>query len=267
MTTWRCIVSGIGAPYENMSIDEALFSSTCRSGVPALRLYGWAPATVSLGFAQRSSEALNFLELGRRHIAWVRRPTGGRAVLHDMEVTYSVSVPESDSLYSMGLEASYEWLCRPIVAALRSLGVSAELSPHGSSGFSSASCFTAPGTTDILAHGRKIVGSAQMRTREGFLQHGSIVLKNDLDKLFGVIRSGSTSPQDAIEKAAQLMTSVSDEVHRPVSFSEMSAALIRAFSQLEGVHIADDNLTKREMLDVSRIAQLKYGCEDWNALR
>ncbi|MEN6387474.1 MAG: biotin/lipoate A/B protein ligase family protein [Candidatus Cryosericum sp.] len=260
-------MSGIGAPYENMSIDEALFNSACRSGVPVLRFYGWSPATVSLGFAQRSSESLNFLEMERRHIAWLRRPTGGRAVLHDMEVTYSISVPESDALYGKGLEESYEWLCMPIVTALQSLGVSAQLSPHGSSGFLSASCFTTPGTTDILAHGRKIVGSAQMRTREGFLQHGSIVLKNDLEKNFAVIRSGQTSPEDAMRRAAHLMTSVSDETHRPVSFSEMSFALVQAFSQLDGIHIVDDTLTEQEMLDASLITQLKYGCEDWNALR
>lgn len=267
MRTWRCILSGIGAPYENMSIDEVLFKGACVSGIPVLRLYGWSPATVSLGFAQRSSEALDFTELERRHIAWVRRPTGGRAVLHDMEVTYSVSVPASDTLYDRGLAASYEWLCGPILNALRSLGVEAELSPHGSTGFVSASCFTAPGTTDILAHGRKIVGSAQMRTREGFLQHGSIVLKNDLDKLFSVIRSSRTSREDAIARAEPLMTSVSEEAHRPVSYAEMSRALVQAFSHLEEVHLLQDTLSDAELRETSHIAKLKYSRNDWNALR
>src|SRR5450756_1502613 len=173
MRTWRCIMSGIGTPYENMATDEALFDTACKSGVPVLRFYGWTPATASLGFAQRASEALDFTEMDRRHVAWVRRPTGGRAVLHDMEVTYSVSIPQSDPLYALGLEASYEWICGPIVAALLAVGVSATLAPHGSTGFVSASCFTAPGTTDIVACQRKLVGSAQMRTRDGFLQHGS----------------------------------------------------------------------------------------------
>lgn len=260
-------MSGIGAPYENMAIDEALFNSACSSGVPVLRLYGWAPATVSLGFAQRSAEALDFGEMTRRHVAWVRRPTGGRAVLHDMEVTYSVSVPESDPLYGMGLEASYEWLCQPIVSALRSLQVLAELAPHGSSGFSSASCFTAPGTTDILAHRRKIVGSAQMRTRQGFLQHGSIILKNDLGKLFAVIRTNHLSSGEAMDRAARLMTSVSDETGRSVSFHEMSQALVSAFSQLDRIDLINDGLTEQEMLDASRILETKYSSEDWNALR
>jgi lipoate-protein ligase A len=267
MRIWRCIMSGIGNPYENMATDEALFDAACKSGVPVFRLYGWTPATVSLGFAQRASETLDFAEIEKRHVAWVRRPTGGRAVLHDMEVTYSVSIPRSDPLYAMGLEASYEWICRPIIEALLSVGVSASLAPHGSTGFVSASCFTAPGTTDILARQRKIVGSAQMRTRDGFLQHGSVVLKNDLEKLFAVIRTSQPNTLDAARTASRLMTSVSDEAHRTVSFDEMADALVAAFSAAEGIRLLPDSITAREALNASEIVTGKYGREDWNALR
>jgi len=260
-------MSGIGTPYENMAIDEALFDTACQSGMPVLRFYGWTPATASLGFAQRASETLDFAEMGRRHLAWVRRPTGGRAVLHDMEVTYSVSIPQSDPLYALGLEASYEWICGPIVVALLAVGVSAALAPHGSTGFVSASCFTAPGTTDIVACQRKIVGSAQMRTRDGFLQHGSVVLKNDLEKLFAVVRTSQPNVHDAARRAARLMTSVSDEAHRVVSFDEMAAALVAAFSAAEGVRLLPDSLTTQEALNASSIVARKYSREEWNALR
>jgi len=260
-------MSGIGTPYENMATDEALFDAACTSGIPVLRFYGWTPATASLGFAQRASEALDFAEMDRRHVAWVRRPTGGRAVLHDMEVTYSVSIPQSDPLYALGLETSYEWICGPIVAALLAVGVSAALAPHGSSGFVSASCFTTPGTTDIVAGHKKIVGSAQMRTRDGFLQHGSVILKNDLEKLFSVIRTSQPNVHDAARRAAHLMTSVSDEAHRATSFGEMVDALVTAFSAAEGVHLIPDSLTAREALNASGIVARKYGREDWNALR
>jgi lipoate-protein ligase A len=260
-------MSGIGTPYENMATDEALFDTACKSGIPVLRLYGWTPATASLGFAQRASEALDFAELDGRHLAWVRRPTGGRAVLHDMEVTYSVSIPQSDPLYALGLEASYEWICGSIVVALLTVGVSAALAPHGSTGFVSASCFTAPGTTDILACQRKIVGSAQMRTRDGFLQHGSVVLKNDLEKLFAVVRTSQPNVHDAARRAACLMTSVSDEAHRAVSFGEMANALVAAFSVAEGVRLLPDSLTARETLTIAGIVARKYGREEWNAFR
>jgi len=260
-------MSGIGTPYENMATDEALFDTACKSGIPVLRLYGWTPATASLGFAQRASEALDFAELDGRHLAWVRRPTGGRAVLHDMEVTYSVSIPQSDPLYALGLEASYEWICGSIVVALLTVGVSAALAPHGSTGFVSASCFTAPGTTDILACQRKIVGSAQMRTRDGFLQHGSVVLKNDLEKLFAVVRTSQPNVHDAARRAACLMTSVSDEAHRAVSFGEMANALVAAFSVAEGVRLLPDSLTAREALTIAGIVARKYGREEWNAFR
>jgi lipoate-protein ligase A len=260
-------MSGIGTPYENMATDEALFDAACKSGIPVLRFYGWTPATVSLGFAQRASESLDFAEMDRRHLAWVRRPTGGRAVLHDMEVTYSVSIPQSDPLYALGLEASYEWICGPIVVALLAVGVSATLAPHGSTGFVSASCFTAPGTTDIVACQRKIVGSAQMRTRDGFLQHGSVVLKNDLEKLFAVVRASQSNVHDVARQAARLMTSVSDEAHRAVSFGEMADALVGAFAAAEGVRLVADFLTRSEAANAADIVARKYGREDWNALR
>ncbi len=267
MKTWRCVISGIGGPSDNMATDEALFDSACQSGVPVLRFYGWSPATVSLGFAQHVRESLDLAEVARRHLAWIRRPTGGRAVLHDMEVTYSLSVPASDPVYELGLAASYEWICMPIVGALRSMGVAATMSPHRSTGFVSASCFTAPGTTDILANHRKIVGSAQMRTHDGLLQHGSIVLKNDLEKLFAVVRTANCDSPDAIHRAARLMTSVSDEVHRAVSFHDMTDALIASFSALDNVKLVPDVLTSDEASNASAICLQKYGCEGWNALR
>jgi lipoate-protein ligase A len=260
-------MSGIGTPYENMATDEALFDAACASGVPVLRFYGWTPPTASLGFAQRASEALDFAEMDRRHVAWVRRPTGGRAVLHDMEVTYSVSIPHSDPLYALGLETSYKWICGPIIAALLNVGVSAALAPHGSTGFVSASCFTAPGTTDIVAGHRKIVGSAQMRTRDGFLQHGSVILKTDLEKLFAVVRTSQSDVHEVSLRAARLMTSVSDEAHRAVSFREMASALATAFSTAEGIRLFPDSLTARETASAADIVTRKYGREDWNALR
>jgi lipoate-protein ligase A len=184
-----------------------------------------------------------------------------------MEVTYSVSIPQSDPLYALGLETSYKWICGPIVAALLAIGVSAALAPHGSTGFVSASCFTAPGTTDIVADHRKIVGSAQMRTRDGFLQHGSVILKNDLEKLFAVVRTSQSNVHDAVRRATRLITSVSDEAHRAVSFGEMANALAAAFSAAEGVRLLPDSLTAREALNAADIVARKYGREDWNALR
>lgn len=267
MQMWRCVVSGISAPAENMALDEALLTSACRSGVPVLRLYGWSPATVSIGFAQKVTEALNLEEIAKRNLAWIRRPTGGRAVLHDMEVTYSVSVPASTPLYQLGLAASYEYLCHPIIMALQYLGIHAVLSPHSSAGFISASCFTAPGTTDILVNHRKIVGSAQVRSRDGFLQHGSIVLKQNLETLFAVVRTPEDEPAIAARRAARFTTSVSDEAGRTVSFQEMVVALIRGFSSADDVNLVHDITTPEETALCSQLCKNKYTCDGWNALR
>src|SRR5450830_163155 len=114
---------------------------------------------------------------------------------------------------------------------------------------------------------RKIVGSAQMRTRDGFLQHGSVVLKNDLEKLFAVVRTSQPNVHDAARRAARLMTSVSDEAHRVVTFGEMTDALVAAFSAAKGVRLLADSLTQREIANAAGIVARKYGREDWNALR
>lgn len=260
-------MSGISASAENMALDEALLASACRTGIPVLRFYGWSPATVSIGFAQKVAETLNLEEIAKRKLAWVRRPTGGRAVLHDMEVTYSVSVPASAPLYQLGLAASYECLCHPIIMALQYLGIPAVLSPHSSAGFISASCFTAPGTTDILVHHRKIVGSAQVRNRDGFLQHGSIVLRQNLETLFAVVRTPGDGPAAAARRAARFTTSVSDEAGRAVSFQEMVAALIRGFSSADDVNLVRDIATPEETALCSQLCKNKYACDKWNALR
>ena len=246
-------MSGIGTPYENMATDEALFDAACASGVPVLRFYGWTPPTASLGFAQRASEALDFAEMDRRHVAWVRRPTGGRAVLHDMEVTYSVSIPQSGSSLRPGagnivrvdMRADYcsSSECRSIG------GACSRMVPPVSCQHRASPRRERP--TSSAGH-RKIVGSAQMRTRDGFLQHGSVILKTDLEKLFAVVRTSQSDVHEASLRAARLMTSVSDEAHRAVSFREMASSLATAFSTAEGIRLLPDSLTAQETAQCSR---------------
>src|SRR5450759_3785425 len=96
---------------------------------------------------------------------------------------------------------------------------------------------------------------------------GSVVLKNDLEKLFAVVRTSQPNVHDAARRAARLMTSVSDEAHRVVTFGEMTDALVAAFSAAKGVRLLADSLTQREIANAAGIVARKYGREDWNALR
>ncbi|MDO9099819.1 MAG: biotin/lipoate A/B protein ligase family protein [Caldisericota bacterium] len=267
MDIWRLIVSGIQGPAENMAMDEALLLGASRTGIPVLRIYGWAPATLSLGFSQPVSRSVRLSEIRARHLAWIRRPTGGRAVLHDMEVTYSVCAPPGHTLYAMGLEASYECICAPIVAALRTFGLDASLAPRHPSGIPTAACFTAPGATDIVVAGRKIVGSAQMRTRIGMLQHGSILLRSDPYKLFAVLPLGPSDLQAVAESSARFMTGLCEESGRIVTFSELSDVLAASFGDSGGRRLEAGELEPEERRDVERIRTTKYETDGWNSLR
>ncbi|HEY7192444.1 MAG TPA: hypothetical protein VH439_01800 [Gemmatimonadales bacterium] len=166
---WVLLVDPVGRPGEyNMVTDEALLDEVGRSGRAYLRLYRWDPPTLSIGRNQR-------LAIQPR-VPVVRRPTGGKAVWHDREVTYAVAGP----IVTFGsLRDAYCQIHTRLAKAMRSLGVDASLAPlrpavRPSDG--PTSCFSAPVGGEILAAGKKLVGSAQVRRGDAFLQHGSILL-------------------------------------------------------------------------------------------
>jgi lipoate-protein ligase A len=154
---------------ENMQIDESLLDAAAHSGDRFLRLYRWDPPTLSIGRNQSADGLI------RDGIAWVRRPTGGQAVWHEHEVTYAVAAPIA---VFGSLRNGYRMIHEHIATALRSLGAAAALAGRPAVGPSGrpASCFAVPAGGEILVEGRKLVGSAQVRKRDAFLQHGSILL-------------------------------------------------------------------------------------------
>ena len=155
---------------ENMATDEALLDRVLRSRGAFLRLYRWDPPTLSIGRNQPLDA------IGQRNVPIVRRPTGGQAVWHEHEVTYAVAAP----IATFGsLRHAYREIHTRIAMALRSLGIDAVLAGHRPTVQPSnrpTSCFAQPAGGEILVQGRKLVGSAQMRRGEAFLQHGSILL-------------------------------------------------------------------------------------------
>ena len=178
-----------------MRIDEALLEDVLRSGTAYLRLYCWDPPTLSIGRNQPDVF---------EHVPVVRRPTGGQAVWHEHEVTYAVAAPIA--LYG-SLRNAYCEIHTIIAAALRSLGVPAVLAPAVRPSGRPAVCFATPVGGEILVNGRKLVGSAQVRRGNAFLQHGSILL------------SGK-QPGESLE------TTLAAELGRPVSFGEVAEAIV-----------------------------------------
>jgi lipoate-protein ligase A len=175
---WRLMLDPPSDGARNMAVDEALLEETAAGrSLPTLRLYAWDPPTLSLGFAQPAAdcdrEALKRLGWGL-----VRRPTGGRAILHTDELTYSITAPESHPLMQGGVLESYRRLSLGLLAGLRLLGVDVQADP-GQRGRAAGNpvCFEIPSQYEISAGGRKLIGSAQARRLGGVLQHGAFPLR------------------------------------------------------------------------------------------
>lgn len=172
---WLYWKDGAHAPDWNMAADEALLQEVSRLGTPILRTYEWDRKAVSLGYVQHHTAA-------PEGYAYVRRPTGGGVVYHDFDFTYSVVFPANHWLNGLDRIRSYDCLNRSVQAALRQLGLPAELAqteiPH-SVERATMVCFTNPTRYDLLLEGRKIAGSAQRRTAEGLLHQGSLHFGGD----------------------------------------------------------------------------------------
>jgi lipoate-protein ligase A len=223
---WKLIVDGPLDGTTNMSVDDGLLGAVDRSSEPLtiVRLYQWRRPTVSLGRNQKVETAVD-TEFCRAHdIDIVHRPTGGRAVLHDDELTYAVA--SNDTVrFGEGVYANYRRIAEALADALRGVGVPAMLVPetrHASrpDGLDPP-CFLSSSRYELTVDGRKVAGSAQRRLRRGFLQHGSIPLTCDREKLARVTRMTDSAP------LYTEMAGVNEFLDTPLS----SAALVEALAQ------------------------------------
>lgn len=203
-----------------MALDQALLDEVERRGeVAYLRLYRWRPACLSLGRHEPALARYDREHIARLGIDVVRRPTGGRAVWHDDEVTYAVAAPV-DALGC--LRDSYRAIHQRLARALRTLGVDAALaSPrHRPAPLAAGACFAQPVGGEVLAQGRKVVGSAQVRQGSAFLQHGSILLGGSQDLVAQVSRTGASRSN---------ATTLSDALGRRVDFDEVASAIAQTW--------------------------------------
>lgn len=205
---WKLLVEPQGrSGAENMAIDEALLDEANHGGHAFLRLYRWDPPCLSFGRNER-------VIAPPAGIATVRRPTGGRAVWHEHEVTYAVAAP----IAMFGrLRDAYHAIQARLAAALESLGVDATLAadrPTARLADRPSSCFAATVGGEVLVHRRKVIGSAQVRRGAAFLQHGSILL------------DGS----QAIAGGGSGEITLREVLGRPVSFEEVSAAIVESWA-------------------------------------
>jgi lipoate-protein ligase A len=286
--TWRLVYGFDLAGASNMAADEALLESVIAGGQPVVRFYTWSPATLSLGVNQPVGE-IDRVACDGRGFGLVRRITGGRAVLHQHELTYAVIARENDPRVSGGVLESYRKISAGLVEGLRTLGANVELSPynremHASIGAErrrrdlglaeegevesahGAVCFDAASAYELTASGKKLVGSAQARRGGAILQHGSILLDIDWEAWASVFSYASEAGRErALRKLPMRMTSLKQELGRDISPGEVAEALRAAFERTLEISLEPATLNAEESMAARRLAKEKYGAEEWTA--
>ena len=249
----RLLVSPAADGATNMAIDEALLRRSQRSGETLLRVYGWTAPTVSLGRNQPASGCYDLGRARERGVGFVRRPTGGRAILHHREITYSVAAPVS---VLGSLRESYRAINRLLLEALRSLGVEAGEAEWSSRAPapSLAPCFDLPVAGELVVDGRKLVGSAQVRDGNALLQHGSILVDDDQYLLAELVAS-----VDVVTPAATLHALTG----RKVTIEEFAGALARAVGAVDGSEPRPLELDDSLLDDVRSLVRTRYAVADW----
>jgi lipoate-protein ligase A len=243
----------------DMAIDEALAEAVGKgASPPVIRLYGFSPPTLSLGRFQKARGQYSARQLARDGVTLVRRPTGGHAVLHDDELTYSVALSKESGPLIGGARKRevYLFIARILLHGLSNLGITGTINAAQRGDVHNPDCFGSAGEYEIAgAAGRKLIGSAQMTTRLAILQHGSIPLQNPGRRVFRYLEAAQ--PLDSHSPSC-----LNEEAGRSLTFEEVRDAFARAFRELLGAR--DSDLFPAERESAERIQREKYETDAWN---
>ncbi len=251
-----------------MAVDEAILEAVISGESPAtLRLYAWEPPCLSLGYAQPSGD-VDMASLNARGWHLVRRPTGGRAILHTDELTYAVIGPEDDPRLSGSVLESYQRLSQALLLALLSLGIpaQAESKPPASPAANQAApvCFEVPSNYEITVQGRKIIGSAQARRKGAVLQHGSFPLQGDLTRITGVLTFADQAERArAAERLTARALTAQEVLAAPLTWDQAASAFCRAFAQALNLELTPTSLSASELERAERLVTEKYANPQW----
>ncbi len=255
--------------FMNMAIDESL-SNTIKENPEEIifRLYTWKPAALSLGYFQKFHKEVNEVGLKQRFIDVVRRPTGGRAVLHDDEVTYSILISKDSPIFKKSVTESYKQISESFLYSLEYLGLKNIIlqKPLGSKlPHTSSACFDAPSSYELVCNGKKIIGSAQKRFKHGLLQHGSIPITMDVDLLFDCLKIEKKDKINVLKKYFKRQaTSINEELDKPITKIQLKNALIEGIKKGFGYETYIDNVNERELTLANKLNKEKYSTKEWN---
>lgn len=269
--TWFFIDSDIQAPAFNMALDEALLNWHSQGLIPpVLRFYQWEPAGLSLGYFQKIKGKIRVDAVKKHGFGMVRRLTGGRAVLHDHELTYSVVVSEEHEKMPKTVTEAYRVISQGILEGYRNLGIQAEFAiPERKLGKNgSAVCFEEPSWYELVIEGKKAAGSAQTRQKGVILQHGSIPISMNTDVLFDLFEYSSEEVRKrAKEKFADRAITIEDALGRSVSIDEVKNAFYKGFELGLDIELKPYELTSEQLDEVHKLAESRYSSDAWTYKR
>lgn len=269
MDEFRLIQSPPMSGAHNMALDEALLESIAAGhSAPTIRLYAWIPPCLSLGYAQ-SIEDVDLEALKAAEWDLVRRPTGGKAILHIDELTYSIAGPVGHPLLQDGVLASYRRLSAGLLAGLRRFGLQPELqaavtAPNGKNPI----CFQDPGAYELTVAGKKLLGSAQLRRAGGVLQHGSLPLAGDITRICRVLSYPDGARRAAAaEELQRVATTLEAAAGRAFGWRAAAGELAAGFVAGLELELVPGDPTPAELRRADQLAAERYGSSQWNLRR
>ncbi len=268
---WNFINTGSKNPYYNMAMDEALLNFVSRGEIdPVIRFYTWNPATLSIGYFQRLQKEIDIDKVKEKGYGLVRRQTGGRGVLHDKELTYSVIVPESHPNMPSTVTEAYKIISQGLLEGFKNLGFETYFAiPRSKEERDklkqprSSVCFDAPSWYELVVEGRKIAGSAQTRQKGVILQHGSILQDIDIDDLFDMfIFKNERLKAKMKENFVQKAVAINDISNQHITLNEMENAFKSGFKKGLNIDFKPLELMEKQKEEVQELEE-KYRSETW----
>jgi lipoate-protein ligase A len=235
---WRWISDGHQSAERNMAVDAALLNDCGQGWIPpTVRLYGWSEPAITIGYSQKAENELDLERCQELDIAVVRRPTGGRALLHHRELTYAVVAPVSLVPFDRGLKATFSAISEALLVGLQGLGIQGDIntSKQRPEVARSPACFASLNHCEITVDAKKLVGSAQKRTSKAFLQHGSLAIEADHELFTSLLKFDSESERMATQQRLMHSTTTLNQISdRKLSFEEIATALQEGFRKILG---------------------------------
>lgn len=269
-TTWRLLHTEPCDGPLNMAIDEAILREVAANqSPPTLRFFDWAPPCLSLGYAQAATDA----DPARlKALGWdiVRRPTGGRAILHTDELTYSVITPQTDPRMEGGIVESYRRLSQGLVRGLEFMDLIARndkvyAHPNAPDGTTNATpaenpvCFEVPSNYEITVIGKKLIGSAQARKQGVVLQHGSLPLTGDIARICDALAFDTEAEREtAKERVRARALTLEDALGQTVTWQQAANAMKHGFREILNLDFATAPLTAAELTRAHELRATKY---------